>query len=252
MVGMGTEMEMERERAAGRRIELRGSRVIDLTHEMYHGMPSWPTNSRFCVEDAKLMEVDGYRLRDIHMNTHHGTHMDAPSHMLEDGDPVSAIDPRRLMGDGLVVDLTHKGDGEPITREDLREFEPEIRRGDMLFMHTGWDLLRGINRRYLFMWPYLSVDGAKYLVERGISLVATEAMSIGGWGDRTPTMGPITDTGTEVHRILLSNGILIIEEVANLEEVLAGRRYARAQFVALPMKLRDLDGAPTRVVAIVD
>ncbi len=235
-----------------RRIEIRGSRVVDLTHDMYHGMPSWPTNSRFSVEDAKLMEVDGYRLRDIRMNTHHGTHMDAPSHMLEDGEPISAIDPSRLMGEGVVVDLTHKRDGEPITREDLREFDHEIRRGDMLFLHTGWDGLRGINMRYLYMWPYLSVDGAWYLVEKGVSLVATEAMSIGGWGDRTARMGPLTDTGTEVHRVLLSHGILIIEEVANLGEVLRGRRSARAYFVALPMKLRGLDGAPTRVIAILD
>jgi kynurenine formamidase len=231
-------------------MDLRNARIVDLTHEMYHGMPSWPTNSRFSVEDAKLMEVDGYRLREIHMNTHHGTHMDAPSHMLEDGDPVSAIPPRRLMGEGVAIDLTHKGDGEPITADDLRAFDAEIRRGDMVFMHTGWDSLRGINRRYLFMWPYLSVDGAKYLVEKGASLVATEAFSIGGWGERTAAMEPITDTGTEVHRILLSNGILIIEEVANLGEVLGGRGSARAFFIALPMKLRGLDGAPTRVVAI--
>ncbi|MGC9117300.1 MAG: cyclase family protein, partial [Conexivisphaera sp.] len=201
---------------------------------------------------SKLMEVDGYRLREIRMNTHHGTHMDAPSHMLEDGDPVSSIDPRKLMGEGVVLDLTRKGDGEPITADDLRSFEEDIRKGDMVFLHTGWDSLRGINRRYLFLWPYLSVDGARYLVERGVSLVGTEGLSIGGWGERTATMEPLTDTGVEVHRILLSNGVLIIEEVANLGEVLRGRRSARAFFIALPMKLRGLDGAPTRVIALVE
>ncbi len=233
-------------------LEIRGSRIIDLTHDMYHGMPSWPTNSRFSVEDSKLMEVDGYRLREIRMNTHHGTHLDAPSHMLEDGEPVDEIDLRRLVGEGVVLDLTHKRDGEPITREDLAAFDQEIRRGDMVFLHTGWDALRGINRRYLFLWPYLSVEGAKYLVDKGVSLVATEGLSIGGWGERTPTMGPLTDSGVEVHRILLSHGVLILEEVANLGEVLGGRRSARAYFVVLPMKLRGLDGAPSRVIAIVD
>ncbi|MGC8556315.1 MAG: cyclase family protein, partial [Conexivisphaera sp.] len=160
--------------------------------------------------------------------------------------------PRKLMGEGVVLDLTRKGDGEPITADDLRSFEEDIRKGDMVFLHTGWDSLRGINRRYLFLWPYLSVDGARYLVERGVSLVGTEGLSIGGWGERTATMEPLTDTGVEVHRILLSNGVLIIEEVANLGEVLRGRRSARAFFIALPMKLRGLDGAPTRVIALVE
>jgi len=233
-------------------MDLRGRRAIDLTHEMYHGMPSWPTNSRFSVEDSKLMEVDGYRLRELRMNTHHGTHVDAPSHMLEDGAPVDAIPLERLMGEGVVLDLTGKGDGEPITAEDLRAFDGELRRGDMVFLHTGWDSLRGINRRYLFLWPYLSVDGARYLVGKGVSLVGTEGLSIGGWGERVASMGPVTDTGAEVHRILLSNGVLIVEEVANLGEVLRGRRSARAFFIVMPLRLRGLDGSPARVVAIAE
>jgi len=56
------------------------------------------------------------------------------------------------------------------------------------------------------------------------------------------------DTETyPVHRIFMEKNTLIIENLANLEEV-AGRDFL---FCCLPLKLREADGAPVRAVALI-
>jgi kynurenine formamidase len=50
------------------------------------------------------------------------------------------------------------------------------------------------------------------------------------------------------HRALLSSGAFILENVANLAEVPPAGSFV----MALPMKVRDGSGAPTRVVAFLD
>jgi arylformamidase len=49
-----------------------------------------------------------------------------------------------------------------------------------------------------------------------------------------------------VHRILLENRILIIENLANLDRLPEGRF---AELICLPLHITESDGAPTRVVA---
>jgi kynurenine formamidase len=53
-------------------------------------------------------------------------------------------------------------------------------------------------------------------------------------------------TGYPVHRILLENRILIIENLANLDRLPEGRFF---ELLCLPLHIAESDGAPTRVVA---
>ena len=54
------------------------------------------------------------------------------------------------------------------------------------------------------------------------------------------------------HRILLSAGVIIVEELANLEEVLRGRPWARALFIYAPIRIRGAEGGPCRALAILE
>jgi kynurenine formamidase len=51
-----------------------------------------------------------------------------------------------------------------------------------------------------------------------------------------------------VHLALLGRGILIIEELANLDRLPA----PRFQFVGLPLKIKGATGSPIRAVAIIE
>jgi len=50
-----------------------------------------------------------------------------------------------------------------------------------------------------------------------------------------------------IHHILLGNGVLIIEHLR-----LGAAAGHRAQIMALPIKIQGCDGAPARVVALLD
>jgi len=67
---------------------------------------------------------------------------------------------------------------------------------------------------------------------------------------RLAVANPIADTAKEVHEVLLSKNILILEEVANLDKVLENKKEVRANFVILPLNIKDSDGSPVRAIAI--
>lgn len=225
-------------------------KIVDLTNEMYDEMPGWPTHPGFYLEKCKICHIDNYRVTNIRMNTHHGTHLDAPSHFLEKGKTLSDLPIERFVGEGVVVDFSEKGDSEEITKDDLMKYDSEIKKGEFLFLYTGWDKYRGYNDKYLYKWPSLSVDGAEYVRDKGVTMIGIEGLSIEGWGCEVPRMGPINKTLGQVHNTLLSADIIIVEEMKNLDKVLDGKKTARAEFYILPLKLRGVDGSPVRAIAV--
>jgi arylformamidase len=74
---------------------------------------------------------------------------------------------------------------------------------------------------------------AEFLVNRGIKTLGVDYLSVGGY----------KKNGPDVHRTLLSAGILIIEGL-DLTEALPGLY----DMICLPMKILDSDGAPARVI----
>ena len=84
----------------------------------------------------------------------------------------------------------------------------EIRQGDVVIFHTGWVSLIGKDdKRYNAGEPGLGVDGAKYLVGKGVVAVGADT-----WGlDVVPFE---TKNIFEVHQILLPmNGTYILENM---------------------------------------
>lgn len=229
------------------------TKTIDLSHDLYPGMPVWPTNLPFKCEQILLAARDNYTMTLItQMPAHTGTHLDAPSHFIPDGKPVDGFPLEKFQGSGVVVDLSHKKKGEEITSKDLRRYDSEIRKDDVLMLQTGWDKKRGLTKDYLFMWPHLGTEAARYLASKRIKAVGIDGLSIAGWAGSVPGQGPIASSSpADVHTILLSKEILILEEVANLGAVLHGARSARAYFVFAPLNIVGAEGAPCRAMAFV-
>ena len=59
--------------------------VIDLTHTIKNDMPVYPGTEQPQLTTACTIEEAGYRETLLHMYSHTGTHMDAPAHMITDG-----------------------------------------------------------------------------------------------------------------------------------------------------------------------
>jgi len=133
-----------------------------------------------------------------------------------------------LMGQALVVELPGITD---ITSDDLGRLP--IRGVERLLFKTANSLLWSSP---VFCGDYSSLtpDGARFLVDVGVKLVGIDYLSI----ERL-------DGDGEVHRILLDNGVVILEGL-NLTEVAAGSY----ELVCLPLKIVEGDGAPARAILI--
>ncbi len=85
----------------------------------------------------------------------------------------------------------------------------EIRQGDVVIFHTGWISLIGKdNKRYGAAEPGLGIDGARYLVSKGVVAVGADT-----WGLEVVPFE--TKTVFEVHQILLAhNGTYILENMS--------------------------------------
>jgi kynurenine formamidase len=95
----------------------------------------------------------------------------------------------------------------------------EIRQGDVVLFHTGWvGLIGKDDKRYNAAEPGLGVDGAKYLVSKGVLAVGAD-----NWG--LEVLPFETKNVFEVHQILLPmNGTYILENM-NTGPLAADKAY---------------------------
>jgi len=76
---------------------------------------SWPISKattgykdRFIVhfDEIKNFNHDGVRETTIHLSSHTGTHIDAPSHFLKEGKTIDEVPLDRFVGHCIVLDMT--------------------------------------------------------------------------------------------------------------------------------------------------
>ena len=89
--------------------------------------------------------------------------------------------------------------------------------------------------------PRISLELARWLVERQVALLGVETPSVA-----SVRPGNEQELG-DVHRALLEGGV-VVEGLCNLHEL----RQDRVHFVALPLRVRGGDGSPVRAIAIED
>jgi kynurenine formamidase len=181
------------------------------------------------------MPEDPFNATGIRFACHFGTHVDAPRHFLPDAPGIDAISLERLIGPGVIVPVDASAD-DLIGVSDLES--ADVRPGDIVALETGW--WRHIDHDAYAHHPSLSLEAARWLVQRGVKLLAVDFLS--------PDLAhPLRGEGFDwpVHRILLTAGVLIAENVTNLAAVGPGR----AEFMFLALPIAGADAAPARVIA---
>ena len=188
--------------------------VIDISVPLRRGMPLWPGSADFRLEGTALT-----------VDTHAGTHVDAPSHFIDGGESVERLSLETLCGPAAVAGLTG---AEAIDAGLL----------------SALKLPRGIKRLLLktrnsALWKEaafnpgyaaLTDDAAEWMVEKGIRLVGIDYLSV------QPYKKP-----SSVHRILLGRGVVVLEGLN-----LASAADGEYELICLPLRLVGADGAPAR------
>ena len=212
--------------------------IIDLSHTIETGMQRYPGDPPVSLDPHATVGADGYRVTALHLGTHSGTHVDAPSHVVADGRTLDSYPLETFSFDATLVDCRGLAPREPIRVDHLPDPGP----GDLLVVHTGWDDHWGTDR-YLDH-PYLDEAVADWCVEHEYH-VAVDALSV----DPTPSANASTDepSGIQTHDVLCAADRLIIENLTNLDGL-----PPRFRLDAYPLPVSNADGAPVRAVAVVE
>lgn len=206
-------------------------KLYDLSIPIHEGMTLWPSDPPLSMKLAKSMaRGDRSNVTRLEFGAHTGTHMDAPFHFVRDGYGIDRIPLETLIGSCRVFDLTNVPghiDRPALERCDLR--------GVTRALFKTRNSARWARVEHDFDKTFIAIvlDGAQYLVEVGVKLVGVDYLSVEPYGSKDHP----------VHLTLLPANVVIIEGL-NLSAVPAGDY----ELIALPMKLKDCDGAPTRVV----
>uniref|UniRef100_A0A1B6DEI5 Cyclase n=1 Tax=Clastoptera arizonana TaxID=38151 RepID=A0A1B6DEI5_9HEMI len=181
---------------------------------------------------------------------HGGTHLDAPFHFYKQGWKVADIPLNRLLVQGVMIDLTAKVAGNAdfnITADDLIEWEERygpLPNEVVILINFGWASKYPDRLAYFggtsnsdLHFPGVSESAANWIVKTG---------KVVGVGVDTPSV----DTGVNkefiAHRILLTNSIYVLENVALAKAILPPRNFKLA---VMPMKIAEGSGAPLRLIA---
>ena len=214
-------------------------KIVDLTLTVSDKIPTFPGSPQPSFIPWENVKEDGYNLELLFLSTHTGTHMDAPYHFLEKGAKIHEISLKKLVSETVLI-KSKKNDGESITKTDIQKFEKKhgkIASFSSVIFYTGWQ--KNLQKKYYFTKnPGLSVSGAKYLASKKINLVGIDSPSI--------DLGK--DSKFSVHQIFAKKGMLIIENLANLEKI----KSSKFHLVVLPLKLKNATGSPVRAIAFVE
>jgi len=247
----------------GRKVE-----IYDLTQGFGPGVPLWPYFEDLKIERMHYHAKSRVLTQVLTHPMHVATHIDAPIHVEEDYPTIDQIPLERFIGKGVVVDIPKKK-WEVITPEDLEKADPPIEPGDIVIIHTGWHKFWGDNIKYYIYSPGLYKEAGEWLVKKKVKMVGIDNQALDHpLGTRIAQPPPLVpwvleaykrETGREVyqdfpywepcHRLLLTHGIMGIENVGGDIDKVLGKRVT---IIALPLKWFGGDGSMVRVVAIVE
>lgn len=206
-------------------------RIIDLTMPLENGLRG------ISIEPARTIAEHGWNATTLHLYSHAGTHMDAPTHFAVGEQTIDRIPLDKCMGPAWIVDLTGIEPRAIISVVDLGAVAQRLRASDGLLLRTGWSR-RYREPAYRDELPRVSLELARWCVERGVRVLGVEPPSVADVND--------VEELTAVHKVLLAGGVIIVEGLVNLDQI----REDRVTFMVFPLKVAGGDGAPVRALAI--
>jgi len=201
---------------------------IDLTMSIHEDMPTLrPDHFAPSVIPYSDVAGSGWRGSKLILDSHCGTHLDAPSHFVADGATVDAVDLADLIGRCQIVDVAVSTYDAPIELEQL----PEITQPRIFLRTSCSDRMESDPEGYFHHHAYLTSSTARALVTAGVRLVGMDCPSVDLDGD-------------DAHQILLQNNVSIIENLVNLSTL-----PNECDIIILPLPIVGCDGSPVRAVA---
>lgn len=209
-------------------------KIIDLSHAINNEITVFNEKERPEISVSSTHEKDGYVQKKITLFSHNSTHVDAPFHIIPDAPTLDQLPVETFYGPGLVADCRHCH--SLIREEDLQPYFEGLINADFLLLLTGWDK-KWNSREYKEDFPVLTVEAAQWLMQFKLKGIGLDTISI----------DEIQSLDLPVHKIVLGENMVIIENLTRLEEI----KDKKFIFSCFPLPVEEADGSPVRAVGIV-
>ena len=217
------------------------NRLIDLSHEVEHGMITYkglpaPIICDFLSrEESRKHYAEGteFYIGKIEMVANTGTYVDSPFHRFEDGIDLSELPLESLVDlEGVVVDARNFG-----RAISAKAFAGRDIQGKAVLIYTGWSR-HWRTDQYFEGHPFLTRDAADFLAQARAAFIGIDTYNI----------DDITDGTRPAHTILLGHRIPICEHMRGLDN-LPERGF---RFHAAPVKVKSFGTFPVRAYAVLE
>ncbi|HEB9338248.1 TPA: cyclase family protein [Campylobacter coli] len=221
--------------------------ILDLTHIISQNLKFYKNKVIELFHTEKMENNKINRETIINIDSHVGTHIDYPSHCIENGKNGNKYPLNYLFSENVAlidIDLTDKKKPK-LTKELFSDYEIS-KNIEILVIKTYFSNLRDKDR-YIWESPIVDSDIPLFLKKNFpfIKAVCFDIISVTSQLDR--------DEGKKCHINFLSNNfgkeILIIEDV-NLQYL--QKDDSINKIYILPLKFENMDGSPCSIIAEVE
>jgi len=216
------------------------ARLIDLSHEIEHGMVTYrglpaPTISDWLSRDASKARYEPgttFQIGKMELVANTGTYIDSPFHRYAEGRDIAGYTLEAVADlPGLVIRVR---DGDRAL--DRSYFETHELKGKAVLVHSGWDRHWRTDTYSSGQHPFVTKDAAEYLAKAGAALVGIDSFNIDDDKDGT----------RPAHTTLLGAGIAIVEHLTRLSAL----PDSGFRFFAVPPRVKGMGSFPVRAFAI--
>ncbi len=199
-------------------------KIIDISWPISPKMTQYKTKKEVLFTETKNIDINGVEEHLIQLGSHTGTHIDMPAHFIKQGS--RSIDLEKLNGLCFVIDATNIDDEINADFLEKQNIDVSIKR---ILFKTKNSFLKDTDP---FNPDFIALDAsaAQWCVDHGITVVGIDYLGI-----------EHSNPAHEVHMILLSNDIIILEGL-RLNHV-PPDTY---ELICLPLALNQLEAVPVR------
>ncbi|NUN24399.1 MAG: cyclase family protein [Candidatus Jettenia caeni] len=200
----------------------------DVTLTISNTLITWPTDPPVAIRKTSLIsQGDSSNVSELKFGSHCGTHIDAPYHFEENGIKIDQIPLDYLIGNATVFDIKNK---EKIDLDEVKLLQLKgVKRVIFKTINSTYWKLSEFKKDFI----YITKEAAQYLVDNEVKLIGIDYLSV----------EKFESTYADTHHILLRKDVVIIEGL-DLSNIKAGNY----ELIALPLKIKDGDGSPARVI----
>ena len=211
-------------------IDLTKYRIVDISYEV---VPPGTDDRPFVIKRGLLADR-AFKHDVLNTHSHVGTHVETPAHFYDGGKDVTDLPLTTYFGRGILLEVDDAQENLEILPQFLEKAIGDIiQEGDIVICRNNdVESLSGKRPK-----PYLTPSAARWLRDHKIKMLGI---------DNNVGLSKDIPEGRELHDILMSQDIVLIEWLDNLDQLKQREFYV----MALPFKVKIMDSSWARAIVI--